>query len=373
MKNRSFFIFLMIISGVLIAWYGYLDWQLVFRAHLTAFQTWVASGLLALPFMMMLGFILDRVLTRHDKTSSSALSFLVHWASFLSMGFLNFILVLAVIRQLLCFFIPISWGLDGALGTGLVLGGGLLLLMGGIAIARFCIQIVQVEIPLEGKSSVWDGFRIVQISDLHIDWAVSSKNIEQVIQKANEQHPDMIVLTGDMADGKVADLHKKFRLLSKLSAPKGVFYITGNHEYYWGAEAWIEEVRRIGIVPLLNEHRLIEHRGQHLVLAGITDYQGNMTQSVYGAPEGVPRILLAHQPLHAMGAVSLGFDLQLSGHTHGGQFFPWTFFIRWAQKFHKGLFKLESMWVYVNRGTGFWGPPIRLGSSPEITVITLIS
>lgn len=367
--RRSIVIFFGILSTVLIAWYSYLRWQLVLQSGLEGAGVKRASLALVFPFVLMLGFIFNRVVTRHHERAAW-FEPMVHWLSFLSMGFLNFALVLAVARQLVCGLFPFLTILGGGVGTVCILAGAVLMMGWGMVRARSCIEIETVSIPLS-VSTLWNPFRIVQVSDLHIDWAVSAKNIQDVVEKVNAQNPHIVVLTGDMADGKVEDLREKFQLLSGIKAEKGVFYITGNHEYYWGAEAWIEEVRRLGFIPLLNEHRVIDHEGHPLVLAGITDYQGNMVQALYGAPEAAPRILLAHQPLHAMGAVGLGFDLQLSGHTHGGQFFPWTFFIRWAQKFHKGLFKLESMWVYVNRGTGFWGPPIRLGSPPEITVVTL--
>jgi predicted MPP superfamily phosphohydrolase len=161
-----------------------------------------------------------------------------------------------------------------------------------------------------------------------------------------------------------------------------VFFVTGNHEYYSGAEQWIAEVRRLGLRVLMNEH-VIRRRGRAtLMIAGVTDYTAQHFNPAHksdphlaaaGAPDGVAvRVLLAHQPRSAPAAADAGFDLQLSGHTHGGQFFPWNLFVPLQQPFVAGLNRVRSLWVYTSRGTGYWGPPKRFGAPSEITLVRLV-
>jgi hypothetical protein len=158
--------------------------------------------------------------------------------------------------------------------------------------------------------------------------------------------------------------------------------VTGNHEYYAGAGPWIAEFRRLGLNVLLNEHAVLTHDGAPLVIAGVTDFsshhfnpqqRSDPAAALAGAPANAgARILLAHQPRSASAAATAGYDLQLSGHTHGGQFWPWNLFVRFQQPFTAGLHKLNQLWVYVSRGTGYWGPPNRFGAPSEITRLRLV-
>ena len=170
--------------------------------------------------------------------------------------------------------------------------------------------------------------------------------------------------------------------LADLRSRDGSFFVTGNHEYYSGAAAWVEELRRLGLTVLMNEH-VVLHRGEaSLVVAGVTDYNaGHFDRAQASDPKaaaaGSPpaaafRVLLAHQPRSAEAAEAAGFDLQLSGHTHGGQFLPWNFLVRLQQPFTAGLKRWRRMWVYTSRGTGYWGPPKRFGAPSEITLLRLV-
>jgi len=156
--------------------------------------------------------------------------------------------------------------------------------------------------------------------------------------------------------------------------------VTGNHEYYSGADAWVKEAGRLGFDVLMNEHRIVRRGEASIVLAGITDYSGEQFSPVHrsdpvaafaGSPEKTARVLLAHQPRSVEAAGRVGFDLQLSGHTHGGQFFPWNLLATLNQPYIKGLHRHGRGWIYVNRGTAYWGPPLRLGVPPEITLLIL--
>jgi predicted MPP superfamily phosphohydrolase len=167
-----------------------------------------------------------------------------------------------------------------------------------------------------------------------------------------------------------------------LTARHGVYLVTGNHEYYSGAHAWIAEFQRLGLRVLLNEHVVLERNGAPFVVAGVTDYsaghfdpshKSDPVAALAGAPgDARLKLLLAHQPRTALAAASVGYTLQLSGHTHGGQFLPWNFFVRLQQPFTAGLAKLGDLWIYTSRGTGYWGPPKRLGAPSEITHLRLV-
>jgi predicted MPP superfamily phosphohydrolase len=177
--------------------------------------------------------------------------------------------------------------------------------------------------------------------------------------------------------------------LSDLESSYGTYFVTGNHEYYSGAHQWIDKLRSMGIKVLMNEHVVIDHAidsqagdSATIILAGVTDYSAHHfdeshRSDPHGALADAPefahlKLLLAHQPRSAKAAADAGFDLQLSGHTHGGQFWPWPYFVRFQQPFTAGLNKLNRLWVYTSRGTGYWGPPKRFGAPSEITHLRLV-
>jgi uncharacterized protein len=193
---------------------------------------------------------------------------------------------------------------------------------------------------------------------------------------------DLIAVTGDLVDGSVQQLSVHTAPLAGLTARHGAYFVTGNHEYYSGERAWTAEIRRLGMHVLKNEHVVLEHDGTSLVLAGVTDYsahhfdpaqRSDPAAALRGAPaDAGARILLAHQPSSATAAANAGFDVQISGHTHGGQFWPWNLFVHFFQPFSGGLHRLKNLWIYVSRGTGYWGPPNRFGVPSEITRIRLV-
>jgi hypothetical protein len=198
----------------------------------------------------------------------------------------------------------------------------------------------------------------------------------------NALDADLIAVTGDLVDGGVAQLRAHTEPLRNLSARYGTYFVTGNHEYYSGVHAWVSELERLGFTVLMNEHVVLRHRNATLVVAGVTDYgahhfhpthQSDPARALTGAPRDASvRLLLAHQPASAFEAARAGYHLQLSGHTHGGQFVPWNWFVRFWQPFTAGLHRLGDLWVYVSRGTGYWGPPKRLGAPSEITRLRLV-
>jgi len=252
----------------------------------------------------------------------------------------------------------------------------------GVFEARRQPAVKQVRVPLVNLPKEFDGYSIVQITDLHVGPTVKRDWVEMVVEAVNALKPDLIAFTGDLVDGTVAYLQEDTAPMGDLRAPDGVYFITGNHEYYSGVEPWIAEMRRLGLDVLLNEHRIIERGDSRIVLAGVTDWYGggyhtshrsDPKGAIANAPSGIPRILLAHQPRSIYDAAAAGYDLQISGHTHGGQFFPGNYLARLFQPYIEGLHRHENTWVYVSRGTGYWGPPVRIGQPSEVTRIVLDS
>jgi predicted MPP superfamily phosphohydrolase len=246
--------------------------------------------------------------------------------------------------------------------------------------ARRFSRIREVQIPIRGLPAALEGFRIVQITDVHVGPTIGRREVGRIVAAANALEADLIALTGDLVDGSVDQLSAATQPLSELRARHGVCCVTGNHEYYSGAHAWITELRRLGLRVLMNEHVLLQHGDAGVLVAGISDYSAahfdpdhasDPQRALAGAPPAALKLLLAHQPRSCFAAAPLGFDLQLSGHTHGGQFLPWPWFVRLQQPYTAGLHRLQGMWIYVSRGTGYWGPPLRLGAPSEITLLRL--
>jgi predicted MPP superfamily phosphohydrolase len=269
---------------------------------------------------------------------------------------------------------------DSALAVTLL---GFLITLLGFSNARRTAAVSRISVPIKDLPPALHGFRIVQISDIHIGPTIRGDYLRRIVAAVNRLQPDMVAITGDLVDGSVHELAPHVAPLAELTSRHGSYFVTGNHEYYSGAHAWITELRRLGITVLLNEHVILRHDSALAVVAGVTDYgaghfdpahRSDPLAAISGAPSSAGvRLLLAHQPRSAPAAADAGFDLQLSGHTHGGQFMPWNFFVKMQQPFVSGLHRLRQLWVYTSRGTGYWGPPKRFGAPSEITLVTLIS
>ncbi|HWF97774.1 MAG TPA: metallophosphoesterase [Steroidobacteraceae bacterium] len=310
------------------------------------------------------------------------------WLGSLNGGFFSSLAVLTVMRDL--FLGPAvlfaSRGEGAMLETASAIAVPILAVLAtivGFIDARRRPRVVDVEVPLPDLPPALEGFTLAQISDVHIGPTIKRNFVRAIVEIVNSLDVDLIVITGDLVDGSVEQLGVHVEPLAGLRARHGTYFVTGNHEYYSGATAWIAELRRLGLHVLLNEHRVLSHGGASLVLAGVTDYSAHRFDpaqhsdpraALEGAPPQVrPRILLAHQPRTAAAAADAGFDLQLSGHTHGGQFWPWNLFVRLQQPFTAGLHRLGNLWVYTSRGSGYWGPPKRLGVPSEVARVRLVA
>lgn len=246
--------------------------------------------------------------------------------------------------------------------------------------ARSVPPVVANELPVIDLPDGLDGFTIAQISDTHVGPTIREDWLQSVVDAVNAQNPDMIVHTGDVVDGTVQELNDAVAPFSNLTAPHGVWMCTGNHEYYSGVEQWALKSDQLGMKPLLNEHRLIDTGQGRILLGGVTDirsehmhpgHKSSPKAAMANAPDHDVSILLAHQPRSIYEAEAAGFNIQLSGHTHGGQYFPYNFAVHLFQPYVRGLHLHGNTLLYVNVGTGYWGPPMRLGSGPEITLHTL--
>ncbi len=266
---------------------------------------------------------------------------------------------------------------------GASLGAGALALV-GLPAARALPKVREVDVAIAGLNPALQGFRIAQISDVHIGPTIRGPWLAGVVDRINGLSADMVAITGDLVDGDVPTLGVDVSELARLQSKHGTFFCVGNHEYYSGVDAWVAELDRIGVRPLLNAHVAVQHGAASVLVAGVTDYSAHRIRedhrsdpalAIAGRPtDGDLRILLAHQPRSAYAAADLDFfHLQLSGHTHGGQFAPFSFLIGLFQPFAVGLHQLGKMWIYTNPGTGYWGPPNRAGQESEITLIRFVS
>lgn len=314
------------------------------------------------------------------------------WVTY-SMGFFSLLLTFTVIRDVLwLFFRATPWHTKSSperrdflrnssrLGiltaTTAVFGKAVLNALGTPTLHR-------VSIPIKDLPAELEGFSIAQISYVHVGQLKNqTEYLAKVIETVNSCQADVVAVTGDIVDGSVMRLAADVAPLAHLKGKLGTFFVTGNHEYYSGAPAWIEHFKSLGWDVLQNEHRVLQIGQQQLIIAGVHDLQAkrhvaahacNPTQALANAPSNAAfTLLLAHHPGTAHLTDDLKIDLQISGHTHAGQYFPATWVIQYFHKFARGLNPNNQGWVYVNSGTGYWGPALRTSDIVgEVTLLTL--
>ncbi|WP_034294358.1 metallophosphoesterase [Herbaspirillum sp. RV1423] len=375
MPSRFTIVLVLSILGALHAWIG---WRILPALDVDTGWQIVGGVLLVLSYFLIPAALLSRAM-RNQRWADR-----LSWIGMLTMGLFSSLLLLTIVREVALLALPLFHAAMPEIVESTawaVIGCALLLTAIGYVNARRLAAVVDVDVPIANLPDALHGFTIIQISDIHIGPTIKRSYLRAVVDKVNGLEADMVAITGDLVDGSVQQLSEHTAPLAQLRSRHGAYFVTGNHEYYSNAHAWIAEVRRLGLTVLMNEHVVLDHGGAALVLAGVTDFtahhfdeshRSDPHAAIRNAPVSGARILLAHQPRSAAAAADAGFDLQLSGHTHGGQFFPWNFFVPLQQPYVAGLNKLRNLWVYTSRGTGYWGPPKRLLAPSEITRVRLV-
>lgn len=307
----------------------------------------------------------------------------LQFAGWTMLGFGSIVVLFSLIRDVVLFATRIAnwtrWRLAGAdpapvdperrafmtnaVNMGIVGGASMITGVGTVGI-HSTPEIVEIEVPIAGLPEDLDGFRIAQLTDIHIGPTIKGDYMRTLVDATNALGADLIAVTGDLVDGHVPDLREHVAPLADLRAPHGTYFVTGNHEYYWDAEAWVTEVRRLGLDVLINEHRVVQRGQGKITVAGVTDHRADRhlpthasdpRAAIAGAPADSFKLLLAHQPRSIFDAQRAGFDLQLSGHTHGGQYFPYNILVHLTQPYVSGLHLAHDTWIYVSRGSAYWG------------------
>jgi predicted MPP superfamily phosphohydrolase len=274
---------------------------------------------------------------------------------------------------------PVSRRLFLARSAGVVAGAASVSLVGvGMANALGPPDLLRVPVRLPKLDPAFNGFRIAVVSDIHIGSLSGRAHTERIVRMINETSPDMVAVVGDLADGTVAELGRAAEPLRDLASREGTFFVTGNHEYFEEPFVWLRELDRLGLHSLRNENTVIRRGGAAFDLAGVNDISGRMAddgpdfdKALAGRDSSRPTVLLAHQPVQVSEAAKRDVALQLSGHTHGGQLWPFHYIVDLQQGAVAGLSTVDGTQLYVTRGAGYWGPPVRVGAPPDITVISL--
>lgn len=369
----------LLFAGILFGLHAYLAHRMVWTPGWSPGTTrFLAAVVWTLAALLFVAPIAERLLApRHAR-------FLV-WPSAVWMGTGWLVLVALVTTDLVV-------GLLGFVGSpdltpGAAQGRALLVLAFALPAAALALgagrarpRVHRVRVGLARWPAGLRPLRIVQITDIHIGVLLGRDFADWLTQRVNALEPDLIAVTGDLVDGTVAHLRDRVAPFAGLSAPCGVYFVTGNHDHYSGGRDWVTEVERLGLTPLRNRHVEIDVDGRRVVLAGVDDHRGgflpgdggeDIDAALEGVPEDQPVILLAHDPLTFKRASELGVDLQISGHTHGGQIWPFHYLVRLAMPWVAGLHRVGESMLWVSRGTGFWGPPMRLGAPAEITELSV--
>lgn len=385
--NPSLFLaFVGILSLVVGIVHYYLYWRLVRTPDLgVPWSRWGARLFVALAVMTPVGLFAGWLVARPIARVISAIVF-----GWMGMAMLLFFLLAAseIVRASAHLFSTLASGpIDparrlilsrGIAGTAAMFAVALAGL--GTVNALGAVAVRSVRVTLGRLPHALSGFRIVQLSDLHIGNALGADWLEGVVATVNDLDADLVVITGDLVDGSVSELRNQVAPLKNLKSRCGVYFVTGNHEYYSGVDEWVEELGRLGVRVLRNERVSIGDGHESFDLAGVDDWSAgrfggghgpDLGRALQGRDTNRELVLLAHQPKQIFDAAAHGVGLQLSGHTHGGQILPWALFVRIEQPYIAGLARHGKAQIYVNRGTGFWGPPMRVAAPSEIAVIEL--
>jgi predicted MPP superfamily phosphohydrolase len=370
-------LFILIVTGIVFGWHWYLWVRLAKDPSWPDPWTRVVGTIIwGGAALMPLGLVAMRVLGRPYNVP-------LGWIVYTWMGFaavMLFVLIPGdIVRSVASKFVDADRrlflsralaGMVGLVGTGAGIAG-----MASV-LSRVAVQTVRVPIAKLPKEAA--GYTIVQLTDVHVGPTIGKDFIEEIVRTANAENPDCVVITGDLVDGSVAELGPLVEPLKNLKARDGVFFVTGNHEYYSGVDEWLAFLKTLDIKVLRNERVGLR---DGLDLAGVDDHSAkgfgrghgtNLEKALGDRDRSRALVLLAHQPKTILDAIDYAIDLQLSGHTHGGQIWPWGYAVRLDQPHVAGLSRHEGAHIYVSRGTGYWGPPMRIAAPAEITRIELM-
>ncbi|KAB1443096.1 metallophosphoesterase [Pseudodesulfovibrio senegalensis] len=376
---------------------AYVGWRVIVpmsRRTGVRMAAWILLGAL------LIGPPMIRLL--RDKGVPQSLLDAVQWADYIGLGFISFVVVFLLFKDTALLLRTLTRKLRPKkpaqrkiffknhdperrrllinTANAFIVAGAAPLTAYSVFEARRMPEVVRVNHPLPNLPADLNGLTIAQLSDTHIGPTIKGDWLARCVDEVNKLTPDMIVHTGDLIDGHASWLRPDVAPLADLKAPLGKFFCTGNHEYYSGVRSWLREVEHVGFQPLVDEHQLVQRGNGRLLMAGVADlrarhiepsHESSPQKAMASAPAHHASILLAHRPKSVFEARKTGVNIQLSGHTHGGQFFPWTHVIHYFQPYVRGLHLVDNTRLYVNVGTGYWGPPLRLGTIPEITLHTL--
>ncbi|CAM4432350.1 hypothetical protein SAMN06265348_12712 [Pedobacter westerhofensis] len=365
--------FVLIAALILLALFVFLR----FRLTGIGYYAWIISG-------VMTALLLLYPLVWYDVLPDT-LNKITRAITHFDMGLLSLMISFITVRDII--FVPVSLAKPGLVdqvfsgtATGCLFGVSLLLLIFGYTHAAAGPEVNYVDINIMDLAPSLEGYTILQISDLHAGPAIDRSYVENVLKKVGDIKVDVIALTGDIADGNFSKYHDRVAPIAELYAKAPVLYIPGNHEYLHDGSQWRHYFEQMGFQSLFNSHTIINRNGGSILFAGIIDpevkeidptQKPDILLAMENAQPADLKILLSHRPDIAKEAAPI-FNLQLSGHTHAGQFLPWSLLMKFLLPFASGLNKCGNMWIYTNPGTGFWGPPIRLGTTSEITVLRLV-
>jgi len=375
-------VFLLVVQGLLLVVHWYVGSRIAAALGLQGGSGALFWGILALLYLSVpAAFLLAR------STRWGAVGDALTWVGYAWMGILFLLLVGALCGDALGLFIRASGWLSGRNPSmavrGVHVAGLAVALLAAVVAIREGLrapEIHSLDVYIPGLPPAFDGYRIAQVTDTHIGRILGRSWSADLARRVDSAAPDLVVHTGDLVDGTVEGMGPAVQELSRMRGKDGTYFVTGNHEAYSGIAPWIRFVQNMGWIVLSNRHVLI-HRGESvLCLAGVTDaHEGGMPggtapdprAALAGVPAGVPVVLLAHQPRQALQAQRMGVSLQLSGHTHGGQLWPFHYLVHLQQPVVSGFATVGDVPVFTSRGAGFWGPPMRLFAPPEVPILVL--
>lgn len=371
--GARFAVFLSVVLTIWLAQHLYVGWRLCsIPCCASTLARRLLVGFLALGFFT---YPLGRLLWHWGWLRTAVV---LEWSGAAWMGTLFMLVMALLLAEILTLggFAPESWtfGVRGTLAV-IALIGSVAALIGGMSPPR----VIDVDVTIPGLQQSLDGTTLVQLSDVHLGSLLGSRFLSQLIHQVDELKPDVVVVTGDLFDSETDSVERLLPELSRLNAPQGVFAVLGNHEYYAGAERCIHLMEDAGFRVLDNQWDEVL---PGLVIAGVPDDRGahqtghpgvDLARALDGVPEGSAVILLQHAPEDESVAAAAGVDVMLNGHTHGGQIWPFHILVHREYPHLAGVFHVGNMTQVVSRGTGRWGPPMRLFAPAEIIRLTLRS